>query len=65
MEGGDRLGNSKSRQTFAKKNAIKLVGYTLRLKNYVKIPSPTSFEFFSAGAATWVNLTVSTGYVVR
>ena len=30
--------NPKSRQKLSKKNAINLVGYTLRLKNYVKIP---------------------------
>ena len=29
--------NLKSRQKFSKKNGIKLVGYTFRLKNYVKI----------------------------
>ena len=34
--GGARGGpNPKSRQKFSKKNAIKLVGYTFRLKNYV------------------------------
>ena len=33
----------KSRQKLSKKIAIKLVGYTSRLKNYVKIPPPPSF----------------------
>ena len=34
------------------KNGIKLVGYTFRLKNYVKISPPPLFRFFRAGAAT-------------
>ena len=38
----------------SKKNGIKLVGYTFRRKNYVKIP-PTSFEFVRAGATTGAN----------
>ena len=41
----------KSWQKFSMKNGIKLVGYTFRLKNYVKIP-PISLRFFRAGAAT-------------
>ena len=41
----------KSRQKFSMKNGIKLVGYTFRLRNYVKIP-PISLRFFRAGAAT-------------
>ena len=43
--------NSQSRQKLSMKNGIKLVGYTFRLKNYVKIP-PISLRFFRAGAAT-------------
>ena len=34
--------NPKSRQKLSKKNGIELVGYTFRLKNYVKIPSSLS-----------------------
>ena len=34
------------------KDGIKFVGYTFRLKNYVKIPPPPLFRFFRAGAAT-------------
>ena len=48
--------NPKSRQKFSKKNAIKLVRYTLRLNNYVKIlpppPLPISLGIFRAGATT-------------
>ena len=43
--------NPKSPQRLPKKNGIKLVGYTFRLKNYVKIPL-ISLGFFRAGAAT-------------
>ena len=42
---------TKSRQKLSMKNGIKLVGYTLRMKNYVEIP-PISLRFFRAGAAT-------------
>ena len=36
--GGTCPPKSHSRQNFSKKNGIKLVGYTLKLKIYVKIP---------------------------
>ena len=39
----------RSRQKLAVKNGMKLVGYTFRLKNYVKIPPPISLR---VGAAT-------------
>ena len=55
MGGGELWGlvppNPKSPQKLSKKNGMKLVGYTFRLKNYVKIPSIT-LRFFRAGAAT-------------
>ena len=38
-------------QKLSKKNGIKLVGYTFRLKNYVKI-LPISLGLLRAGAAT-------------
>ena len=47
--------DSKSRQKFSKKNGIEFVGYTFRLKNYVKV-SPPSFGFFRAGATNEVRL---------
>ena len=37
--------NPKSRQKFSKKNGIKLVGYTVRLQNYVKITPPILSDF--------------------
>ena len=49
--GGLVPSSTKSRQKLSMKNGIKLVGYTLRVKNYVKIP-PISFRFFRACAAT-------------
>ena len=58
VTGGGGLGglvhpNSQSRQKLSMKNGIKLVGYTFRLKNYVKIPPPPiPLRFFRAGAAT-------------
>ena len=41
--GGIRPPILKSRQKLSMKNGIKLVGYTFRLKNYVKIPPPPPF----------------------
>ena len=38
--GGQVAPIPKSRQKLSKKNGIKLVGYTFRLENYVKIPPP-------------------------
>ena len=49
--GGLSPPNPKSRQKLSKKNGIRLVGYTFRLRNYVKIPF-ISLGFFRAGAAT-------------
>ena len=49
----------KSRQKLSKKNGIKLVRYTFRLKNYVKIPQ-ISLRFFRPGAAT-----ACPGYIVK
>ena len=43
--------NPESWQKLSKKFGIKLVAYTFRLTNYIKIP-PTSFRFFRTGAAT-------------
>ena len=50
----------KSRRTLSMKNGTKLVGYTYRLKNYVKIP-PISLRFFRAGAATGVRYVRNSG----
>ena len=44
--------NPESQQKLSKKNGIKLVGYTFRLKKYFKSPPPISLGFFRAGAAT-------------
>ena len=38
--------SSKVGKNRQRKNAIKLVGYTFRLKNYVKIPSPPPYFFW-------------------
>ena len=51
--------DSKSRQKLSKKNDIKLVGYTFREENDVRI-LPTSFDFFRAQrgegvVAPWCN----------
>ena len=44
--------NPESRQKLSKKDGIESVGYTFRLKDYVKSsPPPTSFRFFRAGNA--------------
>ena len=40
--------NSQSRQKLSMKNGIKLVGYTFRLKNYVKIPPPHFSQIFQS-----------------
>ena len=37
--------NTKRQQKLAKKNGMKLIGYTFRLKKYVKIPPPILFYF--------------------
>ena len=61
--GGDCGGpKPRSRQKLSKKNSIKLVGYPFRLKNYVKIPPPTSFGFCRAGAATGVKKVANSLY---
>ena len=46
-----RTRGPKSLQEFSKKNGMKLVGYTFRLKNNVKIPPPQFSPIFRAGAA--------------
>ena len=44
----DNLLIPKSRQKLSKKNDIKLVGHTFRLKNYVQIPPPHCFRNFQS-----------------
>ena len=46
--GGLVTPNPKSRQTLSKKNGLNLVGYTFRLKNYVKIPPPHFSQIFQS-----------------
>ena len=46
-------GHAQSRQKLSKKLDLNLVGYTCRLKNYVRIPPPPHLSsFLKAGAAT-------------
>ena len=43
--GGHVPPNTKSRQKLSNKMVLKSVGYTVRLKNYVKIPPPHLLGF--------------------